>query len=82
MYWHADRFCGRIIAWGPKFWEVKYKTDPEDFDTLMIKNSEYLISGDLSTDRYFDDAVRCHSNHHVVVQVNVCRFFQKEGALL
>ena len=59
MYWHADRFCGRIIAWGPKFHEVKYRTDPKDFDNLMIKNSEYLISGLLSTGDNFDDAVRC-----------------------
>jgi hypothetical protein len=59
MYWHADRFCGRIIAWGPEFHEVKYRTDPKDFDTLMIKNSEYLISGLLSTGDNFDDAVRC-----------------------
>jgi hypothetical protein len=67
MYWHADRFCGRIIAWGPKFHEVKYMTDPKDFDTLMIKNSEYLISGQFSTGNNFDDAVRCLPVSHFML---------------
>ena len=56
----ADRFCGRIVAWGPRFYEVKYLDGPNALDpALTIKNQEYLMSGDLSTGDAFDDATRC-----------------------
>jgi hypothetical protein len=65
----ADRFCGRIVSWGKAFHEVKYLPAETDFDGLVIKNSEFLMSGSMSTVtsstgwgggvNYFDTPARC-----------------------
>ena len=55
----ADRFCGRIVSWGKAFHEVKYLPAETDFDGLVIKNSEFLMSGSMSTGDYFDSPARC-----------------------
>ena len=55
--WRPDRFCGRIVSWGPKFHGVEVLG--EDVGSLMITNSEFQMSGDMSTHDYYDGVARC-----------------------
>jgi len=56
-YLRADRFCGRLLSFGPKFFETKFIGQVPD--TSLIKNAEFQMSAEMSTGNFYDDLARC-----------------------
>jgi len=56
----ADRFCGRLLSFGPTFYETRYIGEVAQVaDTSLIKNAEFQLSSEMSTGNSYDDVARC-----------------------